>query len=223
MKTYPKHHFPMQFKHQNRTVILRPLQASDRQALIGFAQNLPPDDLLFLQRDITQEDEVDWWIQQAAAGNLSTIVATHEDAILGYATSDRGCVRWTRHVAELRVVVAAGSRGTGIGRLLLELVFEIALGEGVTKLIARMTPSQTGAASLFERLGFRQEAVLRDHALSADGVTHDLLVLSFQTRLHPEQRCGLCGAPVLSALALDGAGLCSTCYETRYLELGGGA
>ena len=128
-----------------------------------------------------------------------------------------------RHVAELRVVVGPSARGIGIGRLLLELVFEIALAEGVTKLIARMTPIQTVALTLFKRLGFEQEAVLRDHAMGANGLTHDLLVLSFHTRLHPEQRCDACGIPVLAALALDRSRLCSQCYELRYQELGGGA
>jgi formylmethanofuran dehydrogenase subunit E len=47
-------------------------------------------------------------------------------------------------------------------------------------------------------------------------------MLSFHTKLHPEQRCSSCGALVLSALALDGARLCSHCYELHYQELGGG-
>ena len=76
--------------------------------------------------------------------------------------------------------------------------------------------------SLFKRLGFEEEVVLRDHAMGANGVTHDLLMLSFHTRLHQEQRCNSCGVLVLSALALDGARLCSHCYELRYQELGGG-
>ena len=105
----------------------------------------------------------------------------------------------------------------------MELVFEIALAQGVTKVIARMTPTQSVALTLFKRLGFEQEAVLRDHAMSANGVMQDLLVLSFHTRLHPEQHCDACGILVLAALALDRARLCSRCYELRYQELGGGA
>ena len=213
----------MQFKLKGRAVVLRPLRAADRSALLAFAQSLPVDDLLFLERDITQEAEVDWWIKQATAGTLFTMLAWESEAIIGYATFDRGSVRWTRHVAELRVVVGPAARSLGIGRLLLELVFEIALAEGVTKVVARMTPGQTGAVTLFKRLGFEQEAVLRDHAVNAEGVTHDLLVLSFRTRLHLEQRCDNCGAPVLSALDLDRSNLCSQCYEARYQELGGGA
>ena len=149
-------------------------------------------------------------------------MAWEDDAVIGYATFGRGNVRWTRHVAELRVVVAESARGMGIGRLLLELAFEMVLEVGVTKVIARMTPDQTGAQSLFQRLGFAQEAVLRDHAVGADGVTHDLLVLSFHPRMHQEQRCDSCGVPVLEALALEGSRLCSQCYEMRYNELGSG-
>jgi L-amino acid N-acyltransferase YncA len=217
-----KRGFPLRFRLKGNNVVLRPLRAEDREPLIAFARMLPQDDLLFLQRDITQSAEVDWWLEEVSAGNLVTITAWQGDAVVGYATFDRGSVRWTRHVAEVRVVVGASARGWGIGRLLLELVFEMALDQGVTKVVARMTPDQTGALSLFKRLGFEEEAVLRDHAMGANGLTRDLLVLSFHTRHHPEQRCDLCGTPILSALNLDASQLCSHCYENRYQELGGG-
>ena len=190
--------------------------------MIAFAGALPEEDLLFLERDITQPDEVDAWIKDTLEERLITLVAWEDDAVVGYATFHRGSACWMRHVAELRVVVAESSRGIGIGRLLLELAFEMVLEMGVTKVIARMTPEQSGALKLFQRLGFSQEAVLRDHALDANGLTHDLLVLSFHTRTHQEQRCELCGIPVLEALVLDGSRLCSHCYESRYSELGGG-
>jgi L-amino acid N-acyltransferase YncA len=153
---------------------------------------------------------------------LVTIVAWQGQTIVGYATADRGNARWTRHVAELRVVVAESCRGIGLGRWLLELVFEMALEAGATKIVARMTPDQAGARNLFQNLGFEQEAVLREHALDANGLAHDLLVLSFHTRQHPDNRCGSCGVSVLAPLALEGVRLCSLCYELRYEELGGG-
>ena len=221
-RTEPRHDFPMRFNLQGRSVELHPLAAGDREHMVAFARALPEDDLLFLQRDITQPAEVEAWILDALGGRLVTVVAWEDDVIIGYATFDRGSVRWTRHVAELRVVVAQDARGIGIGRLLLELAFEMVLEVGVTKVIARMTPDQTGAQSLFERLGFAKEAVLRDHALGANGVTRDLLVLSFHPRMHQEQCCDFCGIPVLEALVLEGSRLCSQCYEMRYNELGSG-
>jgi L-amino acid N-acyltransferase YncA len=212
----------MQFGLKGRTVLLRPLAADDREQMITFAEALSEDDLLFLERDITQPTEVEAWINDTLAGRLVTLVAWKDDQAVGYATYSRPSARWMRHVAELRVVVAQSARGIGIGRLLLELVFEMVLERGVTKVIARMTPEQTGALKLFQRLGFAEEAVLRDHALDANGLTHDLLVLSFHTSEHPKQCCEMCGIPVLDSLVLDGSRLCSNCYESRYSELGGG-
>lgn len=218
----PKREFPLRVGLKGRMLVLRPLEAQDREPMLRFVRSLPEQDLLFLQRDITQRAEADKWIVESAAGDLVTIVAWHGEEIVGYATYARGNARWTRHVAELRVVVAESVRNLGIGRLLLELVFEMALDEGVTKVVACMTPDQAGAQRLFKRLGFEQEAVLRDHARCANGLTYDLLFLSFHTRLHPEQRCNSCGTLVLSALSLEGAKLCSHCFELQYDELGRG-
>jgi L-amino acid N-acyltransferase YncA len=221
-RSEPRHDFPLRFNLKGRTVVLRPLASGDRERMVAFARALPEDDLLFLERDITQPAEVDAWIRDASEGRLVTLLAWEDDVVVGYATFALGSARWTRHVAELRVVVAQSARGIGIGRLLLELAFETVLSVGATKVIARMTPDQADALRLFQRLGFAEEAVLRDHALGANGCTHDLLVLSFHTRMHQEQCCDFCGIPVLEALALEGSRLCSHCYELRYSELGGG-
>jgi len=207
---------------KGRTLFLRTLAADDLGQMIAFAGALPEDDLLFLERDITQPAEVEAWIKDTLEGRLVTLVAWEDESVVGYATFSRASARWMRHVAELRVVVAQSVRGIGIGRFLLELAFEMVLDLGVTKVIARMTPEQTAALKLFQRLGFAEEAVLRDHALDANGVARDLLVLSFQPRKHQEQTCESCGVPVLEALVLDGSRLCSNCYESRYSELGGG-
>ncbi len=220
--TEPKHKLPLKARLRSGAVLVSLLDAASREPIIAFARSLPQNDLLFLERDISDPLEVDRWIEAVAQGVMVTIVARQQDAIVGYATFDRGRVPWTRHVAELRVVVASSARGLGIGRLLLELVFEMAQREGVRKVVARMTPEQTKAQHLFKRLGFEEEAVLRDHAVDAHGVTHDLLLMSFRPAAREQQRCALCGVPVLMALALDGEQLCTECFEIRYEELGGG-
>jgi L-amino acid N-acyltransferase YncA len=212
----------MRFSLAGRSVVLRPLAAEDLQPMIAFAAALSDDDVLFLERDISDPAEVEAWIKDTLEGRVVTLVAWEDDAVIGYATFNRGHVRWTNHVAELRLVVAQSARGIGIGRLLLELAFEMVLDLGVTKVMARMTPEQTGARKLFQRLGFAEEAVLRDHAIDANGLTHDLLVLCFHIAAHRGQCCEVCKIPVLEALFLDGSRLCSNCYESRYNELGTG-
>ena len=49
---------------------------------------------------------------------------------------------------------------------------------GIEKLTAQMTPDQIGSVMLFESLGFRAEALLKDHVRDRDGKTHDLAVLA---------------------------------------------
>jgi L-amino acid N-acyltransferase YncA len=222
MSSSARNRSPLLFHVQNEAILVRSLSEGCAEPMLDFARKLPAEDLLFLERDITQQASVDQWVQQASAGELYTLVAYCDEEIVGYATFARGNAPWTQHVGELRVVVAESMRGCGIGRLLLQLVFETALEEEVVKLVARMTPEQIEARRLFEQLGFEQEAILRDHSMDSNGLTHDLVMLSYHTKLHQESRCSACGVQVLSALCLDGNQLCSSCYEIQYQELGDG-
>ncbi|MFM1942800.1 MAG: hypothetical protein RI897_1782 [Verrucomicrobiota bacterium] len=217
-----KHELPKEYVLKGRVVELRWLGDADAEALVLFARGLPPNDLLFLHQDITQAAEVEVWGREAGEGTLITIVAWEGGRIVGYATFDRGRARWMRHVAEIRVVVAEEVRGCGVGRLLLEMAFEVALEVGVLKVVARMTPDQLEAIELFRGLGFELEATLKDHAIGVHGCTHDVLQYSYLARRQKEQRCDGCGEAVMGGLSLDGEVLCAACYPLKFAELGGG-
>ena len=150
----------------------------DREAVLGFAGGLPRHDLLFLRRDISRPETVDVWLAEIATGQIHTVLARVEEAVIGYGTLDRSTLDWSRHVAELRVVVSEEGRGKGIGGFLTREVFALALTLEVEKIVARMTLDQKGAMKTFEGLGFRPEALLRDHVKDANGVTHDLVTMS---------------------------------------------
>lgn len=160
------------------SVTLREMTPGDRDAVLAFAHGLPSHDLLFLRRDITQPHEVDAWLRDLADGQLVTLLALEGDRTIGYATVQRDRDAWSSHVAELRVLVDAAWRKRGLGRLLTQEAFAVALGSGIEKMTARMTPDQKGAIRTFQGLGFRPEALLRDHVRDREGKQHDLLVLS---------------------------------------------
>lgn len=157
---------------------LREMSPADRDAVLAFAQALPPHDLLFLRRDITKPAELDVWLEELASGQLVTILAFEGERPVGYATVQRDRDAWSSHVAELRVAVDGRWRRRGLGRLLTEQAFAVALGSGIEKMTARMTPDQKGAIRTFQGLGFRPEALLRDHVRDRMGARHDLLILS---------------------------------------------
>ena len=62
--------------------------------------------------------------------------------------------------------------------LLTQEAFALALELGIEKMVAQMTVDQKGAIAVFEGMGFRPEALLRDHVKDREGKKHDLLVLS---------------------------------------------
>lgn len=160
-------------------VTLRLMEAGDGDAMLAFARGLPEHDLLFLRRDITQPEQVETWIERIEAGlATSLLVLDGEGNLAGYATVDRNDLAWSQHVAELRVLVGPSLRGRGIGRLLTEEAFRIALGMGVDKIIGQMTVDQHEAIAVFRSLGFQPEALLRDHVKDRQGEKHDLVILS---------------------------------------------
>ena len=162
-----------------RRVTLRLMEAADREAILAFANGLPEHDLLFLRRDITRPDQVDVWLQRLAAGDATSLLLLDErGTVAGYATVDRNDLPWSQHVAELRVLVGPGLRGRGMGRLLTEEAFRVALGMGVDKVIGQMTVDQHEAIAVFRSLGFQPEALLRDHVKDREGNKHDLVILS---------------------------------------------
>jgi L-amino acid N-acyltransferase YncA len=159
-------------------VTLRLLQRTDRDAFLAFTTTLPDHDLLFLRIDITNPDVVDNWLDNIDLGRTVTVIAERDGRILGYGSLHLNNATWSRHVAEIRVLVGPELRGKGLGRVLTETIFAQALEHGVEKILAQMTIDQKGAIATFEQLGFQAEALLRDHVKDRHGQKHDLLILS---------------------------------------------
>jgi L-amino acid N-acyltransferase YncA len=180
--------YPATRKAGSKDVTLRLMTAADRAAILAFARALPEHDLLFLRRDITEEAAVDDWVNELKNGEIVTVLAETGGQIVGYATIHRSLLRWTAHVAELRVMVAESMRGSGLGRILTQEAFANALTAGIEKMVAQMTLDQKGAIATFEGLGFRPEALLRDQVKDRQGNKHDLLVLSHEVARFEAQR-----------------------------------
>jgi len=160
-------------------VTFRLMEPSDRDAVLVFARALPSEDLMFLRTDITQEKTVDNWMSYIKSGRTLTLLAEAKGNIAGYASIHTSDALWTRHIGELRVLVSLDHRGIGLGKRLTNEAFAIAKDMGLKKITAQMTTDQRGARQVFEHLGFRPEALLADHAMTKDGRTHDLLLMSY--------------------------------------------
>jgi RimJ/RimL family protein N-acetyltransferase len=182
MNTHP-HTLPRNISCGGGTLELARMAPGDGDALAAFAAALPAHDLLFLRRDISQPKVIAAWMQAIAEGRLHSLAARDAQGVLvGCTAIVVDALSWSRHVGELRVLVAPAWRGKGLGRVLIQECFAQALELGLDKLVAQMTVDQEAAIAVFEELGFRAEALLRDHVKDRDGQLHDLALLSHDVR-----------------------------------------
>ncbi|HXW83972.1 MAG TPA: GNAT family N-acetyltransferase, partial [Candidatus Binataceae bacterium] len=109
--------FPIEVKlRDGKTARLRLMEASDRDAILKFADRLPADDLLFLRTDITDKAVVAQWIDHIKSGNTVTILAEIDGNLAAYASVHIDQARWTRRVGEIRIISSSAYRGMGLGR-----------------------------------------------------------------------------------------------------------
>jgi len=155
----------------------RLMARADEAAVLAFAQELPTHDLLFLPRNISQPKVLSAWINEIERGAITSLLAVKDAQVVGCGTLVRDPHSWSPHVGEIRMVLSLDVRGQGVGRALSQETFALALDAGLEKLSVQMTVDQQAAIALFESLGFKAEALLRDHVRDIDGRTHDIVVL----------------------------------------------
>jgi RimJ/RimL family protein N-acetyltransferase len=155
---------------------LRLMTSDDRDAILQFAQTLPEDDLLFLRWDITQPHIVDEWIREQETGRILTVLAFADGQLLGEGDLYHNETNWTRHLGEIRLLLSPAARGSGLGRILADEIYELAGVLDLKMLTAQMTLDQHAAQAIFRRLGFQREAVLFDYVVAKDGEPRDLLI-----------------------------------------------
>jgi RimJ/RimL family protein N-acetyltransferase len=178
MNTLESRGYPRNVDLSGTTVQLATMNAGDGAALATFVKTLPAQDLTFVRRDVTHPKVIAAWMQAVDEGRIVSLTAREGGALVGCTAIVTDALSWSRHVGELRVLVAPEWRGRGLGRVLIQECFALALGLGLAKLTVQMTVDQQAAIAVFEELGFRAEAVLRDHVKDRDGRLHDLALLS---------------------------------------------
>jgi N-acetylglutamate synthase-like GNAT family acetyltransferase len=169
--------YPRRVATEAGEIEFRLMSSADEAAVLAFAQKLPVHDLLFLPRDISEPKVLTAWIKEIERGAITSLLALKAGTVVGCGTLVRDPLSWSPHVGELRSVVSTDVRGQGVGRALSQETFALALGAGLEKLVVQMTVDQTGAIAIFEGLGFKAEALLRDHVKDKAGKSHDIVVL----------------------------------------------
>ena len=173
-----KRSYPWTTTIKDQQVTIRLMRPEDSQDLLAFARSLPEEDLTFLSVDITRPEVIERWARNIQAGRVKTVLAEAGGKLIGHGTLYLSELTWTRHLGEVQLMISPDRRGGGLGSLLANEVFALAQELGLQKMVARMAAEQKGAMQVFERLGFKAEALLADYVIDRQGRTHDLIVMS---------------------------------------------
>jgi RimJ/RimL family protein N-acetyltransferase len=174
-----KRKYPWKTKIDGAEYTLRLMTAEDKAAMLEFARSLPEDDLLFLAIDITEERAVDDWIRRLKDENLHTILVEKNGRLVGHGSLLHEEQVWTRHLGGMILLLSPEVRGIGLGTILASELFAHAKELKLLKVMARMAATQKSAMQVFEKLGFKMEALLADCVIDRHDRTHDLVMMSY--------------------------------------------
>ena len=170
--------YPRTVANGNSEVTFRLMTPEDEALVLEVARALPKHDLLFLRRDITEPKVMSAWARGLESGSITSLLVIRDRELVGCSAVVTDPHSWSPHVGELRVLLSPELREKGIGRALIQENFVVALMQGMEKLTAQMTADQQAAIAIFEEMGFRAEALLRDHVRDGEGTKHDIVILS---------------------------------------------
>ena len=159
-------------------VTLRPLMKGDEQGLVEYFQALPVEDRLCLKEDVTDPEVIASWIFDLDYDHIFPLLATDNGRIIGDATLHFSPIGWNRHEGEIRLTTDPQYRVKGLGTALVQELIDIAKELGLEQLSAEMPPVLDKAFYLFEKLGFKEVAVLKGFVRDMEGKESDLVLMT---------------------------------------------
>lgn len=155
----------------------RELTADDAAALRAFFLSMPPEDRTFFFQDVDDPSVAERWAGDERAVRRGAFGA--DGRLVAFASLRPG-TEWSSHVAEVVLVVGPQARRTGLGRRLAGAMLAAALERGYRKVSVAIPADNTGALEMFGKMGFAQEALLREQLCSPqDGSLHDVVLLAY--------------------------------------------
>jgi RimJ/RimL family protein N-acetyltransferase len=161
-----------------KELIIRLLTENDMDNLINFFQSLPAQDRMYLRTDVTKKENIEKRFGDLNYDLVYPVIVLDHDRIVAIGTLFRAEFGWTRHLGEIRVVVAPYFQRQGLCTILTREIFFQALKTDLYKIQAEMMENQVAAINAFERLGFKKETVLRKHVTDIDGNRANLVIMS---------------------------------------------
>jgi RimJ/RimL family protein N-acetyltransferase len=164
---------------------IRRAEPGDAQALVALARTVgaEPEGWLITRaswRSVADERRYLKALRRHV-GAAVYVAETEHGEIVGRLSVARDPHPASRHVADLGLMVAAGSRRQGMGWALLEQAVRWAQETDVTKLELHVFPHNIPAIALYEKFGFVREGYRRGHYRRGDELV-DAILMAYQVR-----------------------------------------
>lgn len=164
-----------------REILIRSPKADrDLDKLLAFFSALPAEVKNHLRYDVGKDrDAGACRLQQIDGRDHWRLVAELQDGtFVGDGTMDREPFGWTRHIANMRIVVGAGFDALGVREAICEELMRLAQAAGIERIETEVLPEHESYIRFLSQLGFEREMVRKNRAKGVDGKLHDLVILS---------------------------------------------
>ncbi len=142
---------------------IRPAAEPDLPAMTAiYNEVIATSTAVYSDAPVTTADRQAWWAARTAQG-YPVLVAQAGDRVIGFSTfGDFRAWPGYRFSVEHTVHIAAGERGGGVGRALVEALFPLAVALGKHVMLAGVDAENAASIRFHERLGFEQTGRLRE-------------------------------------------------------------
>ena len=167
-------------------VQIRPLEAGDEKALLGFFKNLPEPEVMFFKRRVRDPEVINQWCENIDLYSRLPLLALHEGKVIAVASLLQNNGGWKRHIGRISQSILPKYRQKGIaGKLVQELV-DVARMAGLQKVEAEFIDKQEGGQKLFALLGFTHLMRLEDYVQDMQAIQHDYVLMGMNLKTDEE-------------------------------------
>ncbi|MFC1513533.1 GNAT family N-acetyltransferase [candidate division KSB1 bacterium] len=177
--------YPKTFKLKTGSVAtIRPLDKNDKKKLFDFFKRLPEKDRMFLKDDVTNKKVIDNWFENLDFKRVIPLVVEADKKIIADGTLHTFEHGWMKHIGEIRMVVDKDYRRMSVGLHLAKELYFIAMGLRLEKMVGELVTTQKRAIKIFEGLGFKREATLRNYVKDLKGHNHNMIIMTHSVTTH---------------------------------------
>lgn len=158
-------------------VIVRNPRPDDVDKSFAFFQDLSSEEKAYLRVDVSDRTIVAQRLGNKSPVTVKRLLAVVDEKIVADGAIEFNEAGWESHIGELRLLVADSFQRKGLGMLMAEELYLLAAQEKVDEIIVKLMAPQSDAKKIFTRLGFHEDAVLKNFVKDVRGMKQDLVIM----------------------------------------------